>query len=891
MRGFVIWAIIAALSGIARAQAPAPGDGLGEPAVEAAHQRLDGVREQLQRFQRARDDERAALAQRLRAHRALVVEAEAELAALDQGTAPAGRADALLDRVLARRSAVLAAAVDIAGALVTGAPAAPRVPALGEEVNALGDRDDIAALRHERGELVATAASLTEDARSLLDDRADADHQILRELTALVAGLLARASPARRAALRGANRTTVEAAGDDALVVGFQLLYWGHTRLAQAADELTRPGGWWLLGHQLWSLTELGLLLLLLLVSIHRWDRWVTATVATIGRSLHLGTVGMLTARLVELARGFGPPLLVAGAAAVGYLLLGGAGAVPEVIVAHLVILWAALLRAQLRLVEGICRAANVRHAERTSEARDLAELDESAPAPPPLPDDVPSSWELLARTWRVGTRYATPVIITLALIALATGRGVLHGAVARLACWGIVPIALIALLMWRPRIMHAVGGPSSSGAFAPALQRHSRRFYGVLVVLPAFLYVAVRAVGRFVRQHLSNLDSTKRVLAWLFRRQVEKHAQEQGRIVVEPQELPPEIVSEFPDSPLSTEDRPTPPPCLDEIAGYFAGWREDGNDGSVALVGPTGMGKSTILAMLESRLEQPVRQVSIVDKVTRREQLVKRLAAMLELPGEPTTEGALVSLLHDGQKRVIAVDNGHNLFLRQVGGFDAWECFTRIVNETADACFWVVSFDDLAWQYLNNIAARISYFRKIIHLRGWSDTDLRRLILSRMRRTGYRPSFTDLVVTRLEGISVSSQIIGTSHGYFRLLWDFTDGNPRDACHFWLRSLMPVPEQKRVRVLLFSAPTANALQALPDDVAFVLQAIAEQENLTAHELTRVTNMSLEFCRFALRYCREAGYLVRDPATGASRLSVHWRGTIIRYLRRQHLIYS
>lgn len=891
MRGFVIWAVIAALPGLARAQTPTPGATGDEPALAAARDRLDDARTRLEQLRRTLDQQRSDLAERLRAHHALVEQTEGQLAPLDQGTAPPGRADALLDQVLARRSAALSAGFDTARELLTGAPTPAAIPQLGEAVDALGDRSDVAALRHERSELVATADRLTGDARSLLDERADADRRIQAELTDLAARLLARASPARRAALRGPTRAALDAAGDDAMVIGYAIIYWAHKRWVDAADELTSPGGWWVLGRQLWSLTELALLLLLLRLAMRRWDRWMTGTIAAIGRSVHLGTGGLLAARLLELARGFGPALLVAGAAAAGYFLLGGAGAVPEVVVAHAVIFWIAILRAQLRLVEGVCRNADTRHAERTSEAHDLAELGESPPAAPPLPADVASFWALLARTWRLATRYATPVVVTLALVDLGTGHGVLYGALARIACWGIALVALAALLMWRPRIMHAVGGRESSSAFAHALERHSRRFYGVLVVLPAFLYVAARAVIRFVRTHLSNLDSTKRVLAWMFRRRVEKHAHEQGRIVVEPQELPAEIVGEFPDSPLAAEDRPTPRPCLDDIAATFSRWREDGSEGSIALVGPTGMGKSTILAMLEGKLDHPVRQVSIVNKITRRDQLVKRLAAMLELQGEPTTEGALVSLLHDGQKRVIAVDNGHNLFLRQVGGFDAWECFTRIVNETTDSVFWVVSFDDLAWQYLNNIAARISYFRKIIHLHGWNDTDLRRLILSRMRRTDYRPSFTDLVVSRLEGVSVSSQIIGTSHGYFRLLWDFTNGNPRDACHFWLRSLVPVPDQKRVRVLLFTAPTVEELERLPDDVAFVLQAIAEQENLTAQELTRVTNMSLEFCRFALRFCREAGYLHRDAATGASRLSVHWRGTIIRYLRRQHLIYS
>ncbi|MEM9492388.1 MAG: hypothetical protein AAGC55_24795, partial [Myxococcota bacterium] len=151
--------------------------------------------------------------------------------------------------------------------------------------------------------------------------------------------------------------------------------------------------------------------------------------------------------------------------------------------------------------------------------------------------------------------------------------------------------------------------------------------------------------------------------------------------------------------------------------------------------------------------------------------------------------------------------------------------------------------------------------------------------------------NFTDLLVTRLEGVETQAQIIRTSQGYFRLLWDFTDGNPQVANHFWLRSLVPDSERRRVRVHLFAAPRIEELEKLPDDIAFVLAAVVEHKKITAGELVTVSNMTPEFCRFALRYCRECGYLRRNPETGRTQLATHWQQTIIRYLKRRHLLYS
>jgi hypothetical protein len=172
-----------------------------------------------------------------------------------------------------------------------------------------------------------------------------------------------------------------------------------------------------------------------------------------------------------------------------------------------------------------------------------------------------------------------------------------------------------------------------------------------------------------------------------------------------------------------------------------------------------------------------------------------------------------------------------------------------------------------------------------------WTEDELRTLILGRMRRARYKTSFTDLLVTRLEGVKMSSQIVRTSRGYFRMLWDFTNGNPRFATHFWLRSLVPDDEKRRVRVHLFASPRIEELERLADDMAFVLVAVLEHGTIGDSELATITGFDPSFCTFALALCQEQGYLWRDPATGRSRATDQWQQTIIRYLKRKHLLYS
>lgn len=873
-------------------QDQAEADNPDELLLSAVRAELAAISADQTDYQRQLLADRAVLTARAKEHLERVKRVRAGFAAGDTDY------DALFDDVNDALGEVLVSGVHDAGLMWRGRRQPPRPAPLGDDVLALAERwpAEVAGLTEERENLRKAANALVERAGDVFRERVDLDREHARELASMRVQLLGRVSRGKRDQLTGLRAQGLIETRLELVYVALQVGDWALLRLRQARGSVSSIDDLLALGEIVWSIIELLLILLVLRIALGRWDAWMTGLIASVGRSMHLGSGALFVARVAELARGFGPPLLVALSAVVAYVLLEDRR-VAEVEIGFLVVFWVAIFRTQLRFVQAFSRMVGTRRAERRAQQRELDHNlgDESGPAtlPPDEPDDLEPWWQTLSRSWHVATRYTTAAFILVALVEYGAGDAVARAVLSRVAWWGLAPLAVYFLHSWRRRIVfeYLRRDDSRDGFLAQVVERHAHRFYGSVVVVPALAIVVARQTAGFVRRNLSNLDATKRLFAWLFRRRVEKHAHELGRVLERVHELPEALHQLFPPRPLGPDDRPTKPACLAEIRALYDDWRERGGDGSVALVGASGMGKTTILNTLTGELGDDVVYARLITKVSHPESLYKRLARLLDLDGEPTTEPEIISLLVDSGRKVVCIDNCHNLFLRQVGGFQAWEAFAHLVNETSDKVFWVASFNDVAWDYLNNIAARLSYFRAIVRLGGWTDTEIRHLILSRMRRARLRPSFTDLVVTRLEGVSVQSQIIGTAQGYFRLLWDFTRGNPRDACHFWLRSLVPEEGSNRIRVHLFSAPRIEDLEELPDDIVFVLQAVVEHENLTADELTRVTSMSPEFCRFALGFCRDAGYLVRDPLTGRSQLSVHWHQTVLRFLKRQHLIYS
>ena len=782
---------------------------------------------------------------------------------------------------------------------------APAPPPLDQASAALVGEEAAASFRPDAEQLSQAIAGLEHKRRQALRSALAYYTQQSSVLTSIFAATLRR-SPVLKSQLRGIRTEVGDELGGEAVQTGVRLGGW----LTQRAHQLRRLPSLITTGTVatfVWELSKFALLLIVLMWALRRWSSWMQAAVEVIGRSASYGSSALLLVRFAEAGKQFGPPLLVFLSALASYNLFSSVWSELDLVLQLLIAVSA--LRVQLRLVEAIGASLQRRRAEREREqqlldaerARDEAEPDKaSAPEQPDRADDSEAPqfepfWPLVVKTWRRLTRYVSVFVVLLVVTKFAVGRGVFYGVLLRWAWLGAIPLTLFVLRTWRARIVYELN-VRAPGAEVPLFgrlaKRHSHRIYGLPIVLAASIIVLGRRLARFAKRHFFELDSTKRVLAFLFRRQVQKHAREHGRVLDAPADLPAEVTAEF-GPPTSAELSTPKKKVLPTLLEAYRSWEKNHVDGSVALVGDTGVGKTALISCFEAELKEElgenIASLSLDKKITKPTTLYRWFADELGLENAPTSEEHLVHELRRCKRRVITVDCCHHLFLRQVGGFDAWEAFVRVVNETSSHVFWLLSFGKVAWEYLTNVAGRVVYFRRVVLMPEWSETELRGLILRRMRRAGYRVNFSDLLVTRIQGVQMQSQVIRTSQGYFRLLWDYADGNPTIASYFWLRSLVPEESGKSVRVHLFAAPKIEELEALPDDIVFVLTGVLEHESASANELAEITNLSIELCRFAVRFGREKGYLeVRDRRFVVSRL---WRQTIVTFLKRRHLLYS
>jgi hypothetical protein len=427
----------------------------------------------------------------------------------------------------------------------------------------------------------------------------------------------------------------------------------------------------------------------------------------------------------------------------------------------------------------------------------------------------------------------------------------------------------------------------------------HKDRFYGVLLVAGATLYIIVSESVRLARQYLVDTRWFAKAANFWFRKRIEmqnREAQarksdwceddvpEDYRLVFSPFDLP------------SLEAGIARLEDISKIQARFEAWKAQQSSGSFAVVGEMGMGRSSLLKFFEETLEGiEVTRVAITEKSKTGEDSRRFIVQILGLESSegdsvPSTD-ELVERIKAMPRRVIILDDCHNMFVRRIGGFDGLDTLLRIVTLTDEHHFWALSFNVFAWNYVNRVRSREFMFAEILEISPWSSDEIRSLVETRHAQTGYTMSFSELVVDMEEAQDGTVDIVKTSQGYFKYLHEISGGNPRLAMIYWVRSLrLKEGDNKRLEVSLFKQPQTDDIEALEDGHWFVLTAIAQHGELNAVEVAEITNLEVAFCALAFNFFEGRGVTLPLP-NGRVRIAPLYFKQIIRYLKNSNFLYS
>lgn len=467
---------------------------------------------------------------------------------------------------------------------------------------------------------------------------------------------------------------------------------------------------------------------------------------------------------------------------------------------------------------------------------------------------------------------------LLLSVTVQSVGRGTIYTWVLRTFWLLVIPVGALLVRWWHDPVHDMMAARSGGDLVAWVRRKRDHRGSHVAAAVGGVMLL-VEGVYRFGLRLLSNLEVTQKALAYLFRREVSRRSALKDDRALAPvfDELAATMGPEVAEAPLVESVGAEP---LDQVEALLRGRRNT----ATVVVGERGAGKSTFLRRLGSRFETgTVFQVAC--PAGGFDGLVRVLAEALAPTA--TTATALAMALRERAPVAVCIDDAHHLVRPIIGGLADLDRAVEMIRAAGDQTSWVMGFSAPLWRHVSRSRGDRAMFDQVIELPRWSESAVAALVQSRSRAAGLDPSFDDLVVPRQleQGIELDESE-RTEKNFYRILWDYAEGNPAVALYFWRCSLFRT-ERDEVVVRLPDAPSPAALEDLPATAYFVLRAILQLDPATVSEIVDCTMLRWAEVADALRFARARGWL--EGEKDAVRISHAWYRAVSTALKRQHLL--
>lgn len=567
----------------------------------------------------------------------------------------------------------------------------------------------------------------------------------------------------------------------------------------------------------------------------------------------------------------------------------------PEVLAAYTVLEWVVLYRVLVALTTALFTgpAWSPDRAPALTRALDTA----------PVLERDSASARLSSRSMRLIIYYFVLRTAVLQTVDLLLGQDYLYdlvGLAVSIAQWALIVVLIV---WWRRRVAEAYALLGWAPA-RPFVAKHGEKLWFSVLVLPMAAEITGRHASQFATELFGESGRLRTLTAFLSRRRIEQAAKKrQARVDSPGASIPESYARQFAPAPLT--DQPyalTFCKPVQSITEQYAFWFREKREGSVAIVGDAGMGKTTLLnQVLRALPEDAQRQVirgRLNHKISTERDVIVFLADLFDFQDVPETLQALEEAILEDTRPIVVIDDAHHFFLKTMGGLEGLDAFVHVVNVTCTNVFWLTAFNAYSWFFIKNLKRSEPPFRTIVHLEPWRTEELEGLVMARSADTGYQTTFQDLVIDTGGGSHAQYEVVKTTRSYFRLLGELTGGNPAVALRYWLSSLRFEPHlatatgrgrpDRVLRVGLYSPDPPKALVDASDEVLFLLTCIAVHASVTPTQLAAILRLRADVVQRMLSYCEE-NHLIRR-VDGVVSLHTDSYFQIVRLLSMRSFIY-
>ncbi len=306
----------------------------------------------------------------------------------------------------------------------------------------------------------------------------------------------------------------------------------------------------------------------------------------------------------------------------------------------------------------------------------------------------------------------------------------------------------------------------------------------------------------------------------------------------------------------------------MDEEYGLLqdtlARWRS-GKASSVAVVGPEGSGKTSLINCLENDLleSDKVSRIELQYRLRSSHDVMRMLEELLGIEEESDSAAELIKKIQGLDRRIVIIEAGHQMFLRAVGARHALETFIYIMMSTRVQMFWLLAFRYYPWVRMNYIHKIERYFTQVVNSEVHNKNELESALLVRQRATGQEPTYSAqgvnmyrfrkmLVRHRVEDPLVQQAL---AELYFDNLFVQSGGNMSTALFYWLSSLQS-NEAGAISVLPCTRLDTDFIKRLDTLYLFSLAEVLSHGGLTPTEHSELFNVDVLRSRIILEYLRQ-----------------------------------
>ncbi len=307
--------------------------------------------------------------------------------------------------------------------------------------------------------------------------------------------------------------------------------------------------------------------------------------------------------------------------------------------------------------------------------------------------------------------------------------------------------------------------------------------------------------------------------------------------------------------------------------------WRQ-GMRCCLAVIGELGSGKTSLINALINDLlgDYPVYKKSFLRIVKGEEELLRELAETLGLAQVKSFDELQLRLSETEQKRVVVLEDAHQLYLRTLGGFESLKRLLLLIASTSHQVFWVISMRKYSWLYLNRVLNIADNFTFVIDTERFSAEQLKQVIYTRHKVSGLElhflpaPAMMQKKAYRKASEEKRQQLL--ENEYFEELGKASEGNILTALIYWLKSIHAVQTNK---LMINPLPRMrfDFLLDLQIDKLLTLSMIMQHGNLSAQEHAQVFNSDLKSSLATLTYLTNINLLIRQLADdGEERFAIN-----------------